>query len=142
MEAIAVSHSAAQGVGITLQGKILLVDDDAKDLEAYSSCLRQEGYEVRALASYSQGLSCLKSERFDLVMVTQGSPRFEGRDILERAIEIDRHTPVLVLARSVDMRCYIDAMYLGALDYLEKPLPATQVLRLVKSHLRLRVGAA
>ena len=56
-------------------------------------------------------------------MVSQGSPSFEGREILERAIEMDRRMPVLVLARCLDMRYYIDAMYLGARDYFEKPLP-------------------
>jgi DNA-binding NtrC family response regulator len=142
MGAIRVNPSAAQGVGITSQGKILVIDDDAKDLEAYSLCLRQEGYEVHALVSYSEGLSCLKSERFDLVMVSQGSRRFEGRDILERAIEIDRRTPVLVLARCVDMPCYIEAMYLGASDYFEKPLSTRQILRVVKNHLRLQAVAA
>ena len=141
MGAIAMSPSAAQVVGNIFQGKILVVDDDAKDLEAYSSCLRQEGYEVRALLSYAEGLSCLRSERFDLVMVSQGSRRFEGRDILERAIETDRRTPVFVLARCVDMRCYVDAMHLGARDYIEKPLSTTQLLRLVKNHLRFQALA-
>ncbi|MGO8735521.1 MAG: response regulator [Terriglobia bacterium] len=132
----------AQGVGITFRGKILVVDDDAKDLETYSTCLRQEGYEVRAFVSYSEGLSCLESDHFDLVVVSQGSPRFEGREVLERAIEIDRRTPVLVLARCIDMRCYVDAMYFGACDYFEKPLSATEVLRMVENHLRLQAKAA
>jgi DNA-binding NtrC family response regulator len=46
-----------------------VVDDDAQDLEAYSSSLRQEGFEVRAFVSYPEGLSCLESEHFDLVIV-------------------------------------------------------------------------
>ncbi|MGD0010343.1 MAG: hypothetical protein ABSE93_17575 [Terriglobia bacterium] len=69
MQASVVSHSVAQGVGITVRGKILVVDDDAKDLEAYSSTFRQEGFEVRAFVSFPEGLSCLESEHFDLVMV-------------------------------------------------------------------------
>ena len=69
MEASAVDHSIAQKVEITSRGKILVVDDDAQDLEAYSSSFRQEGFEVRAFASYPEGLSCLESEHFDLVMV-------------------------------------------------------------------------
>jgi DNA-binding NtrC family response regulator len=74
----------------------------------------------------------------DFVVVSQGSPAFEGRCILQRAIEKDRHTPVLVLARSVDMNCYLEAMQLGAFDYLEKPISATEILKLVAAHIRSR----
>jgi response regulator RpfG family c-di-GMP phosphodiesterase len=69
MQASAVNHSIAQIVENTFRGKILVVDDDAQDLEAYSSSLRQEGFEVRAFVSYPEGLSCLESEHFDLVIV-------------------------------------------------------------------------
>jgi two-component system NtrC family response regulator len=142
MKAGDVKISAVQRVGNHLRGKILVIDEDAKDLEAYSSCLRQEGYEVRALVSYSEAIYSLESEYFDLVMVSQGSPSFEGREILERAIEMDRRMPVLVLARCLDMRCYIDAMYLGARDYFEKPLPETEILRIVRKHLGSQAGVA
>jgi len=69
MEASAVIGSIAEEVGITFRGKILVVDDNAKDLDTYSSSLRQEGCEVRTFASYPEGLSCLESEHFDMVMV-------------------------------------------------------------------------
>ena len=69
MEANAVNHSIAEGVEITFRGKILVVGDGTKDLEAYSSSLRQEGFEVRTFASCPEGLSCLESEHFDLIMV-------------------------------------------------------------------------
>jgi two-component system response regulator PilR (NtrC family) len=136
MEPMGMDYTDAQEVGITFQGKILLIDDNAEDLEAYFLCLAQKGYDVRPLVSYSHGLSWLDSERFDMIIVSQGSPKFEGRDVLERAIQIDRSMPVVILAPSVDTRCYIDAMCLGALDYVEKPLSMTQLLRLVKYHLR------
>ena len=65
-------RSVAQEVGVVLRGKILLVDDDTQDLERTSSSLRQEGFEVRAFASYPEGLSRLGSEHFDLVMMKLG----------------------------------------------------------------------
>ncbi len=60
--------------------------------------------------------------------------------MLERAIELDRRLPALVLARSLDMGCYLDAMYLGAVDYFEKSLMPQELLRFVKSHLPLGRG--
>lgn len=55
--------------GITFRGKILVVDDDARNLQLTSASLRHEGFDVRAFASYPEGLSCLESEHFDLVLV-------------------------------------------------------------------------
>jgi len=49
--------------------KFLLIDDDAKALAAFSSSLRREGNQVRAFDSISEGLACLESEHFDLIMV-------------------------------------------------------------------------
>src|SRR5208337_2148428 len=69
MEANAVNHSIAEGAEIAFRGKILVVGDGAKDLEACSSSLRQENFEVRAFASYPEGLSRLESEHFDLIML-------------------------------------------------------------------------
>ncbi|MGO8735787.1 MAG: hypothetical protein ACLQVM_23675 [Terriglobia bacterium] len=69
MEANAVNHSMQEGAEITSRGKILVLGEGTKDLEAYSSSLRQEGFEVRTFASYPEGLSCLESEHFDLIMV-------------------------------------------------------------------------
>jgi DNA-binding NtrC family response regulator len=114
---------------------VLVVDEDAGDLARFSALLQDEGYDVRASTSYLEALGWLGSQRFDFIVVSQGTREFEGRSVLERAIELDRCLPVVVLARSLDMGCYLDAMQLGALDYLEKPLRPHELLRLVKSHL-------
>jgi len=49
--------------------KILLIDDDARELAARSASLRREGHEVRAFASLPEGLSQIQSGHFDLIMV-------------------------------------------------------------------------
>ena len=55
--------------------------------------------------------------------------------VLERAIEIDRHTLIFVLTRCLGMDCYLEAMQLGAVDYLEKPVPAEEIARLAEMHI-------
>ena len=69
MEANALNHNMPEGAQIAFRGKILVVGDGTNDLETYSSSLRQEGFEVRTFASYPEGLSCLESEHFDLIML-------------------------------------------------------------------------
>jgi DNA-binding NtrC family response regulator len=119
-------------------GKVLLVEPDSRDRQYYSGILRQCGFEVCDCASFHEGLKCLESGPVDLVMINQGSNAFEGRVLLERAVMIDRRLPVVVLTRAVDMNCYLEAMQLGAVDYLEKPLGPEEVLHLVTNHLRAR----
>ena len=118
--------------------RLLVVDEDIADTCQYCPLLRESGFEVHCLCSYSEGADCVCREPVDLVIVSQGGPAFEGRCVVERAIERDRHTPVLVLTRNVDMNCYIEAMQLGAFDYLEKPVGAQEMLKLVGTHLRSR----
>jgi len=91
---------------------------------------------VTACTSYTEGALLLKRDSFDLIIVSQGSRNFEGRVLVELAIEIDRHLPVLVLTECLDIGCYLEAMHLGAADYVEKPLRADEVARLVESQVR------
>jgi DNA-binding response OmpR family regulator len=93
-------------------------------LEAY-------GYQVRRCGTYHEGVHCLGNEAFDFVIVSQGSAKFKGRCVLKRAVEIDRSLPVLVVARCLDLGAYIEAMQLGARDYLVQPLTAWEVGRLL-----------
>jgi len=116
--------------------KVLLVDDDAGDLRLYRLTLEGQGFEVVACTSFEAGVHCLESETFDFILVGQGSVAFEGRTVLDRAMQADRYRPVLVVTRCTDMRCYLEAMQMGAVDYLEKPLPPTDLLRFVETHVR------
>jgi two-component system, OmpR family, KDP operon response regulator KdpE len=116
--------------------KVLLVDPNPRDLEHYRSILLGQGHAVRACASYTEGTLLLDRDRFDLIIVNQGSRNFEGRVLVERAIEIDRRMPVLVLTECLDIGCYLEAMQLGAADYVEKPLCAYDVARLVETHVQ------
>jgi DNA-binding NtrC family response regulator len=116
--------------------RVLVVDDDLNDLLYYSAILQHEGYEVRSLASYKEGASCFDRETFDLVIVSQGTAAFEGSSVLARAFERNLNIPVFVLSRSSDIDCYLEAMQMGAFDYREKPLPASELASMVARHLQ------
>lgn len=114
--------------------KALLVDEDPGDLQYYFNLLEGYEYRVRACNSYQEGVRCLGHEVFDFVMLSQGTPNFEGSCVLKHATEIDRHLPVLIVARHLDMGCYLEAMQLGAVDYLVEPLTVTEIGRVLKNH--------
>ena len=116
--------------------KVLLVDESPRDLDYYSAILQGQGHEVRVAPSYGEGWLALEKENFDFVIVSQGSRQFEGRVLLQHAIEIERHLPVLILTDCLDMGCYLEAMQSGAADYLEKPVLPSEFLRLIETHVR------
>lgn len=118
------------------KAKLLLVNENLGDLLYYTAILQHYGYETRPCPTYAEAIERFRSERFDLVIVSQGSRAFEGRSVLAQAVERDRTTPVLVLTHSVDMDCYLEAMQLGAYDYVEEPLSPSEVLEQVEKHIR------
>jgi len=114
--------------------KVLLVDEEAGDLRILRLILEGQGFEVFTCTTFEAGLQCLETETFDFVVVSQGTQAFEGRRVLDRAMQLNRHLPVLVLTRCIEMQCYLEAMQMGAIDYLEKPVPPADLLRFVRAH--------
>jgi DNA-binding NtrC family response regulator len=130
-----VSKSASKNSSF-LHRKVLLVGEDVRDLQYYASIVQGLGHEVSIVPSYVEGWVALEKDHFDFVILSQGSREFEGRVVLQHAIEIERHLPVLVLTDCLDMGCYLEAMQLGAADYLEKPVLPSELVRLMETHLR------
>jgi len=116
--------------------KVLLVEEDLNDLRVYASSLEQYGYDLRTCARYSDGVRALERERFDFIIVGQGGPAFEGRMVLDYARRLDRPAPILVVTRCPGMKCYMEAMELGALDYIEKLHSPSQFAQVVETYLR------
>ena len=115
---------------------VLLILEEPQDLEIYGTFLRDMGYETLMCNSPGEGINSLETESVSLVIVGQDTPAFEGRQVLERSLQLHPEVPVLVVARVLDMHYYLDAMDLGAIDYLERPEPHdlawvvdTQILR-------------
>jgi DNA-binding response OmpR family regulator len=126
---------APEGIELSTRlAKVLLVDEDASDLRYVRIVLEGQGFEVLACNTYEAGLQYLETTPFDFVVVSQGTQAFEGRPVLDRALQLDRHRPVLVITRSIDMCCYLDAMQMGAVDYIEKPVPPDDLVTFVRAH--------
>jgi DNA-binding NtrC family response regulator len=115
--------------------KILLVDNDPVDLLFYKFILEHQGYRVKASDSFTEAPHLLEKESFDMVVVGQGGSAFEGRAVVEKAMQIDPHTPVAVMASHPEPGCYVEAMNLGVVDYREKTADGYEFLAVVEAHL-------
>jgi DNA-binding NtrC family response regulator len=118
------------------RGRALVVDQNYKDLQAYTGVLRRMGFEVKPFTNYQEASRCLEEDIPDFIFVNQGSAAFEARGVVERALARNRCTPVVVVAQNLDMACYLEAMQMGAVDYVEKPLASADVEHLVTTYLR------
>lgn len=121
--------------------RTLLVDEDSSDVRYYYGVLRALGHEVVVCKHYSEAMDVLERESFDMAVVAQGSPAFEGREVLAKALDISPGIPVLVVARTLDIDCYLEAMEIGAADYLERCAAPRDFMRSVDSHLQMKAAA-
>jgi DNA-binding response OmpR family regulator len=86
-------------------------------------------------------VQCVGREPFDLIILDQASGGFEGRKVLMRAMEVDPELRLLVLARSYDKGCHLEALQSGAMDYLEGPLSAAEIVALLETFMPRQSGA-
>ncbi len=114
--------------------RVLVVDEDEHNLRILRLILEGQGYEVFTCPNHESGLRCLEAATFDFVVVSQGSEAFEGRVVLGHALRLNPSRPVLVITSYLDMPSYLEAMPMGAIDYLKKPVPPADLLRYVRGH--------
>lgn len=118
--------------------KVLIVDEDVVDLAQHASHFEAWGFEVHKCTSYETALRFIEREEFDLALVDQGSPSFEGRLVVKHLIRYNPGTPFIVLARHKDMACSLQALLLGAVEYMEKPVSTVEMNRVIQANLATR----
>jgi len=117
----------------TADAAVLLIDEDLEQLEWVGRIIQGIGYSLQACNSYVEGMRQLVSGAFDVIVVGQGSHNFEGHCVLECAVQFNRRLPVVVVARHLDMSCYLEAMQLGAADYLAGPFSIEEMARVMRT---------
>src|SRR3954464_1770168 len=125
-------------------GSILLVDDEAKIRNALAQALREDGHEVVAIGSPREAQRLLSRGAFDVLLVDNLMPELTGLDLIR---ELVQSTPapdrpqILLMTAHATIESAIEAMKLGALDYLQKPFEVDELLVVVSravEHQRLR----
>jgi DNA-binding NtrC family response regulator len=124
-------------------GSILLVDDETKILTALGSALRGDGHEVITTADPREARRLLGQRLFDVLVVDNLMPELSGLDLireLDAAASPDRPQVIMMTAHAT-VESAIEAMKLGAFDYLQKPFEIDELLVVVNralDHQRLR----
>ena len=119
--------------------RVLVVDDDRLIREMTRDALVQEGFRVATAASGREALSRLGDEGpFDLVITDLSMREMDGLELLERVKRASPRTEVIVLTGYASLESALQAMRLGAADYLRKPVSAPEITYGVKRTLLRR----
>jgi len=115
--------------------KILIVDDEEVLTLGYSKCLIKVGYEVKTASSGEEAIKLLKDEMFDLVLLDIRLPHMSGMEVLSKALEIDPDLIVIMITAHGSVQSAVDAMRMGAFDYLLKGFDHEELRTVVKKAL-------
>lgn len=131
------------------QYKVLVVDDDEGLREVLEIILANAGYEVCAVKSVEEAIQLLEDVQIDVVMTDlyMGKDRVAGLRLLQHLKENQPETPALMITGHGTVESAVEAMRLGALDYLQKPFKSNEevllrVARAVEKRILLRENEA
>jgi two-component system KDP operon response regulator KdpE len=114
---------------------VLAVDDDAAILRTLGIAMRARGYEVETVADGRSALQSLAERVPDVVLLDLGLPDLDGTEVLRRIRETSQ-VPVVVLSARHESDDKVEALDLGADDYVTKPFGMEELLARVRAALR------
>jgi DNA-binding NtrC family response regulator len=104
------------------KGNILIADDEAGVRESLAEVLREEGYEVTAVADGEAAIEALGQSEFDLVVTDIRMPGVDGLTVLRHTREVAPQALVLLMTAHATVETAVEAIRRGAQDYLLKPI--------------------
>ena len=116
-----------------MQKKILVVDDELIIRESLSSDLKREGYKVEAVVSGEDALLHLQEEKYDLLITDLVMDGMNGLELLSTLRGQDSDMPVIIITGYGELKSAVEALRLGASDYLLKPYFVKELLIRIKN---------
>ena len=125
---------------VPLPAKILIAEDDDLTLELLANVLRDESYDVVAVADGREALDRLRESAFDLVLSDIQMTRASGLEVLETVAKEFPDTPVVLITAYAEPGAAMDAIASGAADYLAKPVDIVALRATVARALERHAG--
>jgi DNA-binding NtrC family response regulator len=112
--------------------KVLLVDDEVDFLDTLSERMRTRGMEVATSSSGVEALKRVEKESYDVIILDLMMPGVDGLETLKILKEKKPDLQVILLTGQATVEKGIEAMKLGAMDFLEKPADLSQLTEKIK----------
>lgn len=114
------------------KGNILIVEDEKSMREVLKILLEGEGHQVTTASDGLEAFSCIEKDIFDLVITDMKMPKGDGFEVLKKIKEISPATIVIMITAFGNTETAIEAMKLGAYDYISKPFNIDEIRLIVK----------
>ncbi len=118
--------------------KILIVDDERSMRDVLSIMLKRAGYDVTVATDGEEAIAQIEKELFDLVITDLKMPKAGGLDVLKAVKECSPDSVVLIITAFASAESAVEAMKLGAYDYLTKPFQVDEVQLNIRNALERR----
>lgn len=118
--------------------RVLVVEDEGSMREVLSMLLAGEGYSVVAAENGASGIELIEKDIFDLIITDIKMPGASGFDVLKKAQDVTPETPVIMITAFGTVESAIEAMKLGAYDYINKPFKIDEIRIIVGNALDRR----
>jgi len=117
------------------KNKALVIDDEQIVLDSVSKILKDENYEVDVSLSGREGLNQAIQKEYDIVLTDIRMPDIGGMRVLRDVKRSKPSLPVVIITGYASVKSAVQAMKLGAADYIEKPFTPDQLLKAVDAAL-------
>ena len=111
--------------------KILIIDDEKDILNTLSSILEDEGFAVSKAMDGNEGLAIFEREKPDIVLLDVWMPELDGIQVLKKIKKKNKDAIVIVISGHGTISTAVEAVKVGAYDFLEKPLSIEKVLEVI-----------
>jgi two-component system sensor histidine kinase/response regulator len=118
--------------------RLLIVDDEAAQAKALCQTLECEGYHTTGLTSAHQAVAMLRTHSFDLMLTDLMMPEMDGITLVRTAFEIDPRMVAIVMTGYGTIDTAVEAMKVGALDYILKPFTLSLILPALSRALQMQ----
>ena len=108
--------------------KILVIDDSPEIVNLFSEFLRTEGYEVDTAEDGARGISLIERNSYDLIVTDLKMPETDGMEVLKYIREHSPDTLCIILTGYGTVKNAVEAIKMGAYDYLTKPVKMDEIL--------------
>lgn len=107
---------------------VLILDDERNYLLILEALLSDAGYAVTALDDPEMGLAYLEESEVDLVITDMKMPKMTGQQVLEHVKKTYPHVPVIIMTAFGSIEAAVEAMRVGAFDYVTKPFANDELM--------------
>jgi DNA-binding NtrC family response regulator len=121
-----------------MKHRILIVEDDAVFLRPLLHVVEAEGYEVRAMQSGEAALELLRHQDFDLVLTDKQLPKMDGIELVRQIKAGHPDVAAVVMTAYATVESAVEALRLGAVDFLLKPFDLTEAVLVIRHAIELQ----